>query len=75
MIYELYEISRGLTTPHWAVSLALTTAVLDLLQELLLDLTTFGARGQVSARPGRLLLQVLREPPWFRDSEEGSLHR
>jgi hypothetical protein len=37
--------------------------------------TTFGARGQVSARPGRLLPQVPREPPWFWDAMEGSLHR
>jgi hypothetical protein len=34
---------------------------------------TFGARGQVSAWPGRLLPQVPREPPLFRDSTAGSL--
>jgi hypothetical protein len=36
---------------------------------------TFLVRAQVSARPERLLPQVLLEPPWFRDSMEGSLHR
>jgi hypothetical protein len=36
---------------------------------------TFLVRAQVSARPGRLLPQVPREPPWFRDSAESSLHR
>jgi chaperonin cofactor prefoldin len=34
---------------------------------------TFGARGQVSARPGRLLPQVPREPSQFQDSAAGSL--
>jgi hypothetical protein len=33
---------------------------------------TFPARGQVSARPGR---DFWREPSWFRDSTESSLHR
>jgi hypothetical protein len=36
---------------------------------------TFLARGQVSTQPGRPLPQNLREPSWFQDSGESSLHR
>jgi hypothetical protein len=36
---------------------------------------TFLARGQGSTQPGRPLPQNLREPSWFQDSAESSLHR
>ena len=36
---------------------------------------TFRVRAQVSAWPERLLPHVPREPPWFWDSTESSLHR
>jgi hypothetical protein len=44
-------------------------------QEMFLQPATFLVRAQVSAQPERLLPQVLQKPPWFQDSEEGSLHR
>jgi hypothetical protein len=37
--------------------------------------STFLARGQVSAQPGRPLPQDLQKPSWFRNSAESSLHR
>ena len=37
LICELYENSKGIPTPHWTVSLALTRIVLDLFQALLLE--------------------------------------
>jgi hypothetical protein len=36
---------------------------------------TFLARGQVSTQPGRALPQDPREPSWFQDSMESSLHK
>jgi hypothetical protein len=38
-------------------------------------LDTLQARGQVSTRPGSPLPQYRREPSWFQDSDELSLHR